>query len=700
MVPLGRKRREAAEAAREAKRAKVRALGSPLRSGLAGGGEGHVGDEVAGLAARFAAGKPFPHVLVRGLCEEGRMRVVLEEAKAQLRLDLKETDLFKMYQSCDMASLEEAGGAGGALGGDGGALHLLALRDALYAQEFRETVARVVGLPRGGLGARVDCSVNVYARGGHLLPHDDVIGTRRVAYVVYLTDPDRPWADADGGGLELYGTEAPAAVAAASGSGPGSGPGPGSEPASSSFGGGGAGRRVPGSAPKVVVTPEFNSMILFGVEAGVSFHAVAEVLRAESPRVAISGWYHVPEETPEERRAVADMIIAQDAYEKEEIARLPGGDEGYEVLPEGTLDIETPDAVELEDKVGRGEADAEGAEEEGEEEVEEEVPLPPLEPMGASDLEALSVYIAPEYLEFRTMEAMRARFRAESSLQLTGFLKADLAAELERSAAAFDARQLGGCGDGVPAPHLGPQAGGGAWEGCAVRGPIHAQRYVAWTADSRPGASDSAAMPQRMASGLLRGLFLSSAFARYIHRLTHVKPVERRGEVRLFRAGRDYTVAHAGQLRGCEQPILDCFLPCLVQTYGRRKTLHAAEGVVPQGGGVEVDSDGEEVDPDADAWADDSVGGYQSYIVADEDESNGDVIGLQGSEEIVKMREEDGGELLHVAAAHNTLALVLQDAGVLRFTKYVSALAPSSRWDVSVQFRVQGVNEDDVDDTA
>ncbi len=38
-----------------------------------------------------------------------------------------------------------------------------------------------------------------HVQGGHLLCHDDVIGTRRVSYIVYLTDPDEKWTDADGG---------------------------------------------------------------------------------------------------------------------------------------------------------------------------------------------------------------------------------------------------------------------------------------------------------------------------------------------------------------------------------------------------------------------------------------------------------------------------------------------------------------------
>lgn len=34
--------------------------------------------------------------------------------------------------------------------------------------------------------------------------HDDVISTRAVSFIIYLTDPDEPWTAEDGGALELY----------------------------------------------------------------------------------------------------------------------------------------------------------------------------------------------------------------------------------------------------------------------------------------------------------------------------------------------------------------------------------------------------------------------------------------------------------------------------------------------------------------
>lgn len=77
-----------------------------------------------------------------------------------------------------------------------------ALRDALYSPDFRAFVSAVTGC--GELSDRTDCACNVHARGGHLLCHDDVIGTRAVSFIIYLTDPERPWKAENGGLLELY----------------------------------------------------------------------------------------------------------------------------------------------------------------------------------------------------------------------------------------------------------------------------------------------------------------------------------------------------------------------------------------------------------------------------------------------------------------------------------------------------------------
>ena len=50
-------------------------------------------------------------------------------------------------------------------------------------------------------------AINVYIPGSHLLCHDNVIGSRRVSYILYLTDPDLPWKAEWGGALRLFPTK-------------------------------------------------------------------------------------------------------------------------------------------------------------------------------------------------------------------------------------------------------------------------------------------------------------------------------------------------------------------------------------------------------------------------------------------------------------------------------------------------------------
>lgn len=97
-----------------------------------------------------------------------------------------------------------------------------------------------------------------------LLNHDDVIGTRRVSFILYLTDPDNPWQANDGGSLELYPVD----------------------PTSSQ----------PLPTPSQKILPRWNQFVFFVVQPGKSFHSVEEVYNLKKNRLSISGWFHFPNE--------------------------------------------------------------------------------------------------------------------------------------------------------------------------------------------------------------------------------------------------------------------------------------------------------------------------------------------------------------------------------------------------------------------
>ena len=208
---------DAAKKAKEEKKARKEALnavpGSPLNEGL------FTAETISALKAQYQSSSPYKHCVVSELCSHERALLIEREVRTGLKADFKETDLFKVYQTPDLGNLGLcSGGEGGGVDNDGRAAfaaggttaaaahwdapQLIALRDALYSERFREWVAEVTG--SGPLEPKADCSCSAYVGGGHLLCHDDVINTRRISYIIYLTDPDTPWEARDGGALELY----------------------------------------------------------------------------------------------------------------------------------------------------------------------------------------------------------------------------------------------------------------------------------------------------------------------------------------------------------------------------------------------------------------------------------------------------------------------------------------------------------------
>jgi Rps23 Pro-64 3,4-dihydroxylase Tpa1-like proline 4-hydroxylase len=255
----------------------------------------------------YAASTPFKHVVVDTLFRDDLLRNVKDECIEHLSFTEKETDIYKVWrrvprpedlpltasrqvnQTGDLASLSY-------LSDDQRALFpsLLALRDALYSSRFRAFLRAVTGC--GPLsGTKQDMSVNSYTRGCHLLNHDDVIGTRRVSYVLYMPLPcDEPWRTEYGGALELYPVRE------------------------------GGGTPEPKVVPVKAIPPSWNQFVFFEVQPGKSFHSVEEVVVDQKghARLSISGWFHAAQ--PGEDGYVAEETTApQDsASSREQLVRL------------------------------------------------------------------------------------------------------------------------------------------------------------------------------------------------------------------------------------------------------------------------------------------------------------------------------------------------------------------------------------------
>jgi Rps23 Pro-64 3,4-dihydroxylase Tpa1-like proline 4-hydroxylase len=196
--------------------------------------------------------EPFRFHVLQDLFVKDSLKFVESESN-NLSFSLKQTDIYKLNQTGDLLSLDKL---------DKSQLdrlpNILILRNALYSHQFRDFLRRVTGC--GPLsGTQQDMSLVSYTPGCHLLNHDDVIGTRRLSYILYLPQTV-PWNPDWGGALELY-------------------------PVNKSL--------EPEPVPSVSLLPNWNQFVFFEVQPGHSFHSVQEVVHGH--RLSISGWFHAPQ---------------------------------------------------------------------------------------------------------------------------------------------------------------------------------------------------------------------------------------------------------------------------------------------------------------------------------------------------------------------------------------------------------------------
>jgi len=209
-------------------------------------------------------------------------------------------------------------------------------------------------------------------------------------------------------------------------------------------------------------------------------------------------------------------------------------------------------------------------------------------------------------------------------------------------------------------------------------------------------------------------------------------PLGYKGQVRRFRPGLDYTVAHYGILT--QTAVLDATICFVAGTGGvgapstEEKNTEEKEGSNATAKAPDSEDENkqdhsdEDFEPDyADVlWQSDDVGGFECYIEADDyDKKNEDddkkdsgaaieeveaagqndkgvtVAEAPSNEPAEEYNAEDDTNLLSVSASNNTLSLVYRDPGTMRFIKYVGSRAPSSRWDISMEYQVpEGEHED------
>ena len=473
-------------------------------------------------------------------------------------------------------------------------------------------------------------AINVYTPGCHLLCHDDVIGSRRVSYILYLTDPDIPWREEWGGALRLF-------------------------PTKTYEDENGQKTRTPCPDFTKVIPPAWNQLSFFAVQPGESFHDVEEVYHAASKeqlqkeggriRMAISGWYHIPQ--------IGEEGYVEGAEEKwganSSLMQLQGDPDRYDFPQEKPITAE---------------ASSESTEEK---ELEE------------ADLDFLLKYMAPTYLTPDTLEQVSERFLEMSSVTLDGLLSKRYAAKMKEYIEAQEAASL---------PATSAEIEKGSWK---VAKPPHKHRFLYQQPSVKADIEKSNGLAKTDPITELLQVFLPSPqFRKWLQIATECEIENYDILARRFRKGLDYSLAtsHDGQ------PRLEL---------GLGLTPTPGWGADEDEEDEEADEDEEAKGPKAKSNRQlkrngkkkveeedepEDVGGHEVYMAGDDDEADGDAAIYKTSSDA-----EDDNVLFTMPASWNSMSIVLRDSGVLKFVKYVSKNANGDRWDISAVYCVKEIDD-------
>lgn len=178
----------------------------------------------------FSKNEPFKFVQIPNFLEQDFLQELITQTN-EIKFNFLNTDLYQFYQSNNLSELDK--------------FQILFKR--LKSEEWLTYFSQITGHKL----KNIDMGVTKYQKTNYLLPHDDRLEGRKIAYIFYLNDLKSD----EGGELQLFET-------------------------------------INNSPTKIVqnIIPKKNNLLIFEVSKK-SFHKVNEVLK-EIDRYAISGWFY------------------------------------------------------------------------------------------------------------------------------------------------------------------------------------------------------------------------------------------------------------------------------------------------------------------------------------------------------------------------------------------------------------------------
>ncbi len=187
-------------------------------------------DNLDKLNKEFENNRPFSHLVFKDFFNKD---IIERFTKELLKEEFvkQESDLFCFSQTNDLIHSKNK--------------IIERLYNFLNSKEFKEYLFRITRIKAFD---KIDCSGFIYSNGDYLLPHDDRLETRKIAYVLNLSSN---FTEKDGGSLDFF------------------------------------------EKDKIVksIIPKFNTLTIFGVEVGKTYHQVSEVINNKK-RLSIAGWFN------------------------------------------------------------------------------------------------------------------------------------------------------------------------------------------------------------------------------------------------------------------------------------------------------------------------------------------------------------------------------------------------------------------------
>lgn len=552
--------------------------------------------------------QPYRWGTVIELFDDTLLRNVRKEVLNEIAFTKKETDIYKVHQSGDLANLS------GLNWDDLSRLPSLSkLRAGIYSEEFRDFISSVTGCGKLS-GVKTDLSINTYTKGCHLLTHDDVIGSRRVSFILYLPDPDSTWKPHYGGSLRLF----PAIVP-----------------------------NVPKTDFECKLTPQFNQIAFFTVQPGLSFHDVEEV-RVDKQRLSIQGWFHIPQEgekgyVPGEQEATEAKSTLQQLQTKEL--------QEYD-FPKPIRNDLAQNEIKIYEQLGSG-------------------------TLNEAELTYLKQYMSESYLKPEMMQKLQDAFVEDSVVEVTEVLQTKYASVLQQTLRKLEVEKR------VPQTSAGVEF---PWK-CAV--PPHKQRFMYIDGTSSFDLTEESINhinkvgPQELPNFQLTrelakeeadkmiiellSFMKSTAFRKWIVLVTGLIPTSDQLLARKFRPGQDFILATTTDKKLAREGELNVL-------------LEATLGLTP----TAINKKN---------WESGEFGGYEVCMALNTD-SDGEF--EDDDPAIYKASDPSDDSVLYTSQCKwNTLCLMLRDPSVLKFVKYVSIDAKGSRWDITGQWNVKSLAEEE-----